>query len=270
MKRPKITLVMTLHERPIETVRAVLRSVQGQGADHVVLVFDGTPDTLKAECRKHATFESVDIVREPGWRCSSAAWNVAYGRIDTELTFQISSDVVLEPDAVALARQALSDNQCIIFGKCTERDAEVAAADRNTTPVLCSSTHPRPLGFIMAMPTWALRRMGGYDEGMMSGYWYEDDDFTMRLWQVGLPFVFTDKISGVHQTHPRSFLTAEKIELNRQYMLKKWGHEHPLQQQRIVQSAPAAGIAVWSMPPVSYTVPNEKDAQPPVVEGDGR
>ena len=54
----------------------------------------------------------------------------------------------------------------------------------------------------------AVRQVGGMDEGFMRGLWYDDDAFTYELWQTGLPFVFDDSVSGVHQHHERPVLAT--------------------------------------------------------------
>ena len=252
MKLPRITLAMTIAERDPDVLRRVLQAAERQHADQMVIAFDGTPPALQKQCHDWAFYHAVNIVRKPGWICSARAWNMAFGAVDTELTFVISSDVVLNPGAVQLAREALATDPHVLYGKCEESDREKAAVDPNTYVTLCSSEKPRPLGFIMALPTWALRKTGGYDEGLMDGFWFEDDDFTMRLWQTGLPFVFSDHISGYHQTHERTFLTDAKIQVNRDYMLKKWGHEHPLHEQTIHQYEHGPGLTLWTHTPLSY------------------
>ncbi len=81
------------------------------------------------------------------------------------------------------------------------------------------------------MPTWALRVTGGMHTGFMDGYWFDDDDWCMRLWSLGLPFVFADDVSGVHQAHTRNVLSTPEgqagIERNRALMKKIWNSEKP-------------------------------------------
>ena len=65
----------------------------------------------------------------------------------------------------------------------------------------------------------------------MAGYWYDDDDFFLRLWKTGLDFAFVDEIHGTHLDHPRNELETAVgqagIRKNAATMFKKHGTTNP-------------------------------------------
>ena len=65
----------------------------------------------------------------------------------------------------------------------------------------------------------------------MKGYWFDDNDFFLRLWQTGLDFVFDDSVAGIHLHHERPGLQTPEgqagIQRNAAHMLAKHGVLHP-------------------------------------------
>lgn len=236
MKDPTITVVMTINNRPRETMRRVFDSFKplDNEADDMVVVLDGVePSVLDSlnvlDIPPYARF--VEVKREPGWICPAVAWNTGFGEVRTELTYCISSEVIQQPGNVCKAKRLMAGPPGVLFGHCRDDGKEPLTTHPTDPNLLCGTKSPRPLGFIMCLPTWALRVTGGYDTGFMEGLCFEDDDFTWRLWRLGLPFVFDDSVSGIHQHHDRpQYGTQEwmnKLKRNEDYINSKWGNLHP-------------------------------------------
>ncbi|KKK80982.1 hypothetical protein LCGC14_2818040, partial [marine sediment metagenome] len=117
-----------------------------------------------------------------------------------------------------------------LFGAC--HNSKLTQEVQGFAPgLLADSSFPRPLGFICCLPADKVKEIGGFDETFMNGFWYDDDDFFLRLWGTGLDFTFTDDIHGVHQHHERPDLATPegqaKIKINLEYFRKKHGTSHP-------------------------------------------
>ena len=248
MKHPRIAVCLTINDRPRQVLEAVFESLSRQSYDQLIVVFDRTPKPLREWCesfwsrfKRDARMESVEIAGPAAWRCPAKAWNTAFDRVNSELTFVLSSETIQGRDNVELARDILKDKPGVLFGKaecsCGPDGEEVNWGGTAPGNLLTDAAHPRPLGFVMCLPTWMIRATGGMDEGFMAGWWYDDDDWMYRLWQLGQPFYFDDSVTGLHQHHDRPVLAsaegAEGIERNRRYIVSKWGMERPLSSCRV-------------------------------------
>lgn len=227
-----------MNDRAPDVLVRTFEGLKNQYADQMVLVYDRPPELTAACLRVHYRGDyAVHIEGPPGWLCPAKAWNAGFAEVNSELTFVMSSEVVLAPGAVERCKTLLGSAPAILFGKCEESEPGRYGGS-TASGVLCSAEQARPLGFIACIPTWAMRATAGYDEAFMDGYWYDDDDFFFRLWKLGLPFLFEDSVSGVHQSHPRPVLDTPEgqagIARNRAYILKKHGSEHPINTQRIL------------------------------------
>ena len=265
MKLPSLSLVMTIHERPGAVIRAVRAGVYANGTqpNQVVICFDrSSRETVRAvyDEWRLAEPDTVELCGPPGWRGPAKAWNAALARVSSELTMMISSEVAVSPDSIARMREFLATRQAVLFGKCT--DSSGTQQVTGFPPgLLCSSEYPRPLGFVWCVPTWALRAIGGYDEGYMKGLCYDDDDISYRLWKLGLPFVFHDGVSGVHQFHERPGLRTKegiaKTAINRAYIRAKFSSDglpepkeapmNALYHAGRVAETRKKGITIWQM-----------------------
>lgn len=260
MQLPTVSVVLTINDRPIPVMEKVFHSLGQQGPhaggwDQLVVVLDRAPQHVKEWVHTHLLMlpSAVVVAVEgaPGWLCPAKAWNVGLGRVTSEVTYCISSEVIQAEGNIVRAKHLLASTQAVVFGKAVESDPDTTKYSV-AGGILCSSTNPRPLGFIMALPTWMVRATGGYDEGFMQGYWYDDDDFTFRLWRLGQPFVFADAISGVHQSHERPVLDTpagqDGIRRNAQYIVSKHGTQHPVVDQLAagkLSIVEREGLTVW-------------------------
>ncbi len=244
-----VSIILTVNNRSPEVCKQVAESLAlpGNEADELIVVLD-RPDlaTLKAACEAYGdtnhTVRFVEITGEPGWLCPAKAWNAGFNAASSDLLYCISSEVVQEAGNVKKATDLCGkwvggapDNRVVnyntaVFGACHNSTAEnlVVGAEPG---LLASSKMPRPLGFIVCMPSWAVKKIEGFDEEFMKGFWFDDDDFFLRMWGAGVNFLFDDSIHGVHLHHERPGLATPEgqagIERNRATMLKKHGTIHP-------------------------------------------
>jgi len=234
----KLSLILTINNRSPEVSKRVADSfkLKGNVCDEVVVVLDRVADEVKSGAvgaysglfGQHTKFVMLD--GDPGWKGPAKAWNAGFDAATGDLYYCISSEVVQDEHNVDTARAGCEDGRTVVFGACHNSEPEnlVVGAEPG---LLVSSAMPRPLGFIVCMPADKVKLVQGFDETFMKGFWYDDDDFFLRLWRTGLDFVFDDKIHGVHIAHDRPDLATEEgmagIQRNRDYMLKKHGTDHP-------------------------------------------
>jgi hypothetical protein len=230
MNRPTISVCLTVYDREESVLRKVFDSLANQAHDQLVIVLDRSPRSVSEYVRNYwftdDRVDILDIAGKPGWLCPAKAWNEGFARVRSELVYCLSSETIQAQGNVRYAVDLLQNRPAILFGKAEcgpDCPGEVAWGDGTPANLLCDSKHPRPLGFIWAGPMSAIRATGGFDEGFMRGHWYDDDDLFYRIWQLGLPFVFTDLISGVHQHHERKELGEEGIRRNLDYYIEKYG-----------------------------------------------
>lgn len=230
MNRPTISVCLTVYDRTEPVLTRVFDSLAHQAHDQIVIVLDRSPRSVNDFVRdyfwKDDRAEIVEIVGDPGWRGPAVAWNTGFARVRSELVYCLSSETIQEPGNVSKAVALLQGSPAILFGKAEcgpDCPGEVYWGDGTPPSLLCDSRHPRPLGFIWAGPMWAVRAIGGYDEGFQRGFWYDDNSFFFEMWRLGLDFLYVDSISGVHQHHERGELTEEGIRRNLDYLCEKYG-----------------------------------------------
>lgn len=221
LEAPRLTALTCMHEKPLDVMLDVRDSLYQDGIDQRVFVLDrpsdGTAKTFDLE--KYV----VALDGPPGWRSPCLSWNAGMQHVIGDHLLILQGDIVLTPGSVQHARQALQERPAVYFGMVLESEPEKCVGAGHAGPVLCSSTRPRPLTYLLAVPTKAVRAIGGWDEAFQAGVWYEDDDFTARLWKHGLDFIFDDRISGIHQSHPRPYAKPIAIAANQAIFLQKHG-----------------------------------------------
>ena len=243
-----LSLVLTVNNRPPEVSRQVAQalSLPGNTPDQLVVVLDRVPaDLASATIKIYNAGLAPDTIftmveGEPGWLGPARAWNQGFAQATGDTLMCISSEVVLAEGTIDRMRELVdtdtdTDADTVVFGACHNSVSRnlVVGADPG---LLVSSKMPRPLGFIVAMPAAKVREIGGFDESFMGdrmqpGYWYDDDDFFLRLWHTGARFVFDDAAHGIHLDHDRPDLDTPAgrrgIERNRLLMVSKHNSAHP-------------------------------------------
>lgn len=238
-----LSLILTINNRPSEVSRKVAESLKlpGNQPDELIIVLDrpteeakeGALDAYMGLSSSDVSGQSirfVDVHGDPGWKGPAKAWNAGFKAATSDLLYCISSETVQDEGNIEKAKVICEDKNTVVFGAChnSVKTNLVVGAEPG---LLVSSKMTRPLGFIVCMPAWAVREIKGYDEGFMSGFWYDDDDFFLRLWRTGVKFVFEDNIHGIHLDHERPGLESPEgqagIKRNAAYMMEKHGTLHP-------------------------------------------
>ena len=237
-----VSLILTINNRPPEVSSKVAESLKltGNEVDEIIVVLDRPTEEAKLGSSTYLelmvpeggpTVRYVDIDGDPGWKGPAKAWNAGINAATGDFFYCISSETVQDQGNVAKARALCEDKNTVVFGACHNSVAKdlVVGADPG---LLVSSKMCRPLGFIVCMPAWAVREIKGYDEKFSElGFWYDDDDFFLRLWRTGVKFVFEDDIHGIHLDHERPDLATPEgqagIQRNAAYMMEKHGTLHP-------------------------------------------
>jgi len=228
----KVSVMVPVHEKPPGVVQAVLDSV-AQGYDQIVVILDRSPAAISALV--NGSHDRIDLPGRPGWRSPCIAGNAGLARVTGDITIYNPSDVVQAAGNLFHVKQHFAEHPAsVLFGRVTESDPAKCKGTGHAGPVLQGSDCTRPMTFLTAYPTAALRAIGGWDELFQEGVCYEDDDLAARLWKHGLDFHFDDRFSGVHQSHERAFdgnnasqgyWTDYRVGLNRGHMVTKHGRE---------------------------------------------
>lgn len=236
----KLSACLTIYERETPVLAAMFGSLREQPFDEMVIVLDRPPKEVAQACYdywsgdKRIVFTRID--GPAGWGSPVPAWNRAFETITGDVIFAFSSEVVHASENIANARRILAEEpNSLVFGKalcsCGPNGGEVNWGGTAPSNLLVDAAHPRPLGFIWAGPAANVRQVGGMDPEFTKGFWYDDDDFFIRLWRTGLDFIFDDSISGVHLHHARPVLATPEgqagIARNAAYMARKHGTLQP-------------------------------------------
>jgi len=254
-----VSIILTVNNRPPEVSRQVADSLmlKGNEADQLVVVLDRpTEEARKGAVNAYAGLTGnptvfVDVPGEQGWKGPARAWNAGIKAATGELLYCFSSEVVQDEGNVEKAVKLCANMQTALFGAC-DNSTPVNLVVGAPPGLLVSSKMPRPLGFIVAMPSWAVNLIGGYDEEFTKrGFWYDDDDFFYRLWRTGVDFMFDDSVHGIHLDHARPGLETPEgqagIKRNEEYMMSKHGVLHPLTDVLRTQEF-SEGRVVWRHP----------------------
>ncbi len=213
-----VSIILTIYNRPFFVSDVVSQSLllPGNQFDECVVVLDTPiPSSEKgarsAYSRISGNTKFLKREGKPRWKCPSKAWNMGLKAATGDILYCVASDCIQYPGNIDRTKKLLGERpNSVIFGR---------VFDSIGAPY-CSSTLCKPYGFIMAIPQWAIQETGGYDEVFMEGFSYEDHDFSWKLWDAGLDFVFDDGISGMHIAHDRDYMTCyEGIVLKRKNAL---------------------------------------------------
>lgn len=220
-----LSIILPIYEKPYETLIAVSRSV-GLNCDEPIYVFDRTPVALRDRILQERLGPERKILcidGPAGWRSPCIAANFGLQEVTGDITIYNPSDIVQAPGNCDFIKQQMEIRPAVYFAKVLESKPEICNGPGSAGPVLCSSENPRPLTFLFAAPTAALKAIGGWDEAFQAGVCYEDDDLMARLWNYGLDFIFDDTFHGEHQSHDRSYFRQIDIAKNQQIFLEKHG-----------------------------------------------
>ena len=234
----KVSAAITINNRAPEVCKAVADSLllEGNQPDELIVAMDRCSPEVRDGAR--AAYEPmpfpvrwVTIPGQPGWLCPAKAWNMAFMVATGDVLYCFSSETVQAKGNLSEVRDILERKPVVIHGKCEcscgPQGTEINWGDAAPGNLFCDAAHPRPLGFIWACRKSLVTDIGGFDEAFMPGFWFDDDDFFLRLFRLGVDFLFTDAVSGTHLHHERPSLSQEKINLNLATMIRKYGTQTP-------------------------------------------
>jgi len=233
---PTVAVLVPIHDKPREILSAVAKSIGEQSYSHVIIINDrASAEAMLAVAYRAivGNWEQVMLKGRPGWRSPCIAANAGLAKVTADVTIYNPSDVVQAAGNLEVVRSHFTERpNSVLFGRVIESDPEMCKGAGHAGPVLQGSDNTRPMTFLTAYPTEALKAIGGWDEAFQVGVCYEDDDLAARLWKHGLDFVFDDRFSGIHQSHERVFdgknatqgyWTDYRVGLNRTLMVNKHG-----------------------------------------------
>lgn len=258
----KRILAMTVHNRTVAVINAVLNALRfpGNDIDAVAVCYDRphhseTVHTIESWCSEFGIEYLWDLIEDGSTepRCPSRAWNKALDLIEDSHAFCISSDVVLAPHSIGMAyHMAEGLPEHIIVGK-----TEHCGTGYSWSPQDCKIKHrtitshryPGPLGFNWMLPMKYVRTIGGYDEAFMGGLCYEDDDFFIRMWNSGAEVLFCDDICGFHLEHSRDHLKDDdgKVTKNCKLFEEKHGDSHVVHDMKFAHHGMSFDVAMSSL-----------------------
>lgn len=220
-----VSVLLAIHDKPPETVQAVLGALRSEyGGDSVLVVLDRPTEAILSALG--AIPGAIVLPGVAGWRSPCIACNAGLARIEADITVINQGDVEQAAGNLAVVEahfQAHPDS--VLFGNVVETAPEILEGPGHAGPILCSASNPRALTHLIAVPTKALKAIGGWDEAFQEGVCYEDDDLTARLWKHGLDFYFDDRFSGRHHSHQRAYYKPFAVALNLGHMLRKHGKD---------------------------------------------
>lgn len=239
----KLSVILTIHDRMPEISWAVANSLSldGNASDEIIVVLDRAARKVRdaavayysALSRQSSPVRFITLKGADGWRCPSTAWNAGLDAATGDVLYCFSSDTIQKDNNIRETMQILSSRCCILFGKascsCGPNGHTVNWDGSPTGNVICSSDKPSPVGYIWAGPASLARAIGGFDSIFHDGIGYEDSDFFLRLWELGVNFEFNDAIQGLHichdreRSHTESDEIAGRIRRNTSAFLQRYG-----------------------------------------------
>lgn len=218
----KVSIICPIHDKSPDTVRAVLDAIQAQQPDQTVIVLDRAPQPLRDLAMACEGADVLELDGPKGWRSPCISFNAGLEVATGDVIVINHSDVVQAPGNLQRVRAHFETHpDSVLFARVTESNPELLTGPGHAGPVLCSSDNTRPLTFLTAAPTTALKAIGGWDLAFQKGVCYEDDDLTARLWKHGLDFHFDDAFAGEHQTHTRAYFLPRAMAVNQAIMLER-------------------------------------------------
>jgi hypothetical protein len=241
-----VAVMVPIHDKPPGIVDAAMMPLGIADFDQRVIVLDRFPRNFGDQAVQITSAEIVRLEGRPGWRSPCIAANAGLAKVAADIAVYNPSDVVQAAGNLEVVRSHFAQRpNSVLFGRVIESNPDMCKGAGHAGPVLQGSDNTRPMTFLTAYPTEALRAIGGWDEAFQLGVCYEDDDLAARLWKHGLDFVFDDRFSGIHQSHERVFdgknatqgyWTDYRVGLNRTLMVNKHGRESAI--SIVMQSKP--------------------------------
>ena len=253
---PQASIVMVTYGGHLFT-RLALESILAN-TDHpnyeIVVVDNASPDrTVEYLERMAVRHPNVHLIRNEENRGFPAATNQGLATARGEVLILLNNDVLVPPGWLSRLAKHVEDHGDCLVGPVTNRignEAEIPVAYRSWGEFLAfargrETTHGGAVFpihtltmFCLAMPRSAYERLGGLDEQFGVGT-LEDDDYSMRAREAGLPLLCAEDVF-LHHFGESSFgklvssgRRDEILEENRRRFREKWGVEWEPYERRI-------------------------------------
>lgn len=229
-----ISVLLTLHDRPIEVVLRTLRGLsECDLADtQVIVVNDGSKlpyrsvrTYIEERFERGVWFDMPDYEAfrlEDGSNNPARAFNQAVSLAEGENLIAMSSEVLVPPKTMAKALKM--DFAKAVWTPFVEDTWGHLAIGRE----YCGPNRLFPMPWFLGMSRSHLLEVGGWDEGYLGGLCYEDNDVVGRVALRTGRFIGDWSVKVYHQGHVQgAYAETEPVieanQRNRDYTMKKWG-----------------------------------------------
>lgn len=231
-RRDDIEVVIVVRDRCDERIGNALRSIREQTYPErlvgIALVdYDSRRDLIPEYRRLCGEFNAryIRVDGQPVW-CKSHGLNIAIRRSTATYTLSSDVDVILEPEYLAEAVDALKRKPFrVVFADFLDLPAmKVESLDYERLKGMARLRFGRDSRYAAPIPmtlTWFFKLIRGYDERYK--YWgKEDDDLLKRFYMLGIDRYFLERSYLMHQWHPKhegisEEVFAEHLEINSRY-----------------------------------------------------
>lgn len=225
----KFTFILTVHDRPeIELLRVLQQIAKNDLRDAEVLVIDDGSETdysdviasmepfLPLRWERWPTLEhKPETYHISGHKNPAFVNNKAIELAHGENLIWLSSDVLIPSHTVErLGRWDLST-----------RSVTARIIDIDTGNVFCGKERPMFACWLLACSKANALAVDGFDEELLKGMAFDDNDFTAKLALLTGKMVIDSSILAFHQSHAPLYLSDGGVgyQKSHKYVLDKWG-----------------------------------------------
>lgn len=222
-KMRRIVIVMTSFNRKELTdnsIGSILR--YNYPNKHIIVVDDGSDTPYEFEHDDVTVFRIEKKDRK--WVSPVVAYNkgiaMAINEKNAEIVILQNAEAYHYGDILKKVDEEITDNNYISFACFSTTDDMLPITDEKIEPYInysCSATgnvelgwynhshyYPRYFDFCSAITVDNIKKLNGFDERFYKHVWYGDDNFVMRVREMGLDMRIIDMPFVAHQWHSRS------------------------------------------------------------------
>ena len=196
MARPSVSVVVPTRGRP-ERLKSLLRGLEGQDAEEVVVVLDGPDPATERVLAAARRALGVHVQRHPAPRGPAAARNTGWRAARGELVAFTDDDCVPAPGWLEALRAADGD---VVQGRVTPHPEEAARLGPFARTLAVDGAGPWYLTANIRYPRELLETLGGFDETFPHAAG-EDTDLAWRALESGARAAFAPDALVWHAVH---------------------------------------------------------------------
>lgn len=151
--------------------------------------------------------------KNPAWAMNRCL-ELVKQKCNPEWVLLLSSDVMVSP-AFRFAMQTATGPEALWCPR---------VVDMDTNQVFCSTDKLWPMNWCLLTKLAWLDAAGGWDEELMNGMAFDDNDLSGRLMQQAGMLMMDDRVTAYHQTHEQVAYSDDwkGFKINEAYMHDKW------------------------------------------------